>query len=562
MTLNPGFILIIAALVALAAPRPVRTLLMGGAALLALLALLAREFGAAAAMAQMGVPVVPLDIDELNRIFGVAMLLALVAIAIFCGGRRSRFEDAAILTLAGGAVAALFVGDMISFVAAAALGGLAGAWVVLASPAAGANRAGARLLIWNGLEGLLFLVGVALHLTAGAEASVFARMDIHQSVGAAFIFAALMIRVGAPFAHVWFKDAVAHASAAGGAALSCFTTLVGVYALARLFPAEPLLAPIGAAMIAIGAFYAAAEDDLRRAAAYAQGAQIGVAVSLIGVGSQLGLAAAEGHAFAVALSFSALQMALGAIDARLGHVRLSGLDGVARRMPVTAFLVVVAGLACAGAPGFALYVTQTVALEASAQWELRGVWTLAAILPGVLVVVCALRPGRAMFRPSETERNEAAFPMLLGAGLAVFLSCIVGLSPGWLYGLMPASLDFDPFSLERLSPQLQVIGAAGVVYLLAAWLGVHAAPRPAHLHDVDSLYRGPLAASGRWVGALTLGAYSAWRDVSGAAVSALARQFSRWAALCDRPYSAQPFGALASLGAIVFGLIIMLIFAS
>ena len=35
-----------------------------------------------------------------------------------------------------------------------------------------------------------------------------------------------------------------------------FTTMLGVYALARLFPAEAAAGPIGAAMIVIGAVYA------------------------------------------------------------------------------------------------------------------------------------------------------------------------------------------------------------------------------------------------------------------------------------------------------------------
>src|SRR5690606_28639790 len=130
------------------------------------------------------------------------------------------------------------------------------------SPLEEARRSGVRLLVWNGLEGLLLLVGVAFHLSAGAEGTVFARLDI-ESIGGGCIFAALMIRIGAPLAHVWLKDTIAHASPLGGAALSAFSTLVGVYALARFFPAEPLLVPIGAAMIVLGALYAASVDDLR-----------------------------------------------------------------------------------------------------------------------------------------------------------------------------------------------------------------------------------------------------------------------------------------------------------
>lgn len=561
VTLNPGFVPIIAALIALAAPRTARPFVMGGAALIALWLLLENEFGAAAAMAQMGLPVVLLNLDALNRIFGIVMLILLIFIAVYSSGRRNRYEDAAILLLAGGAISALFVGDLVSFVASAALAGLAAAWIVFASPLEGANRSGVRLLIWHGLEGLLFLVGVALHLTAGAASSIFARMDV-ASMSGACIFAALMIRVGAPFAHVWLKDVVSHASPAGGAALSSFTSIVGIYALARLFPVEPLLAPIGATMIIIGALFAAIEDDLRRAGAYALTAQSGVCVALIGVGSPLALAAAEGHAFAALLAFAALQMTLGGVVERTGSARLSDLKGVFRAMPMSSLMLMVAGLAVAGAPLLALYATQTVALDAVGQWDLRWVWFAFAALPGVLFVVLALRPTLVAHQPLAKPRrfNEAPFPMLLGAGLATFLSLSIGLAPRWLYDLMPASLSFAPYELERLAPQLELIGAAGVAYLLLYVTKLAPRALSERMLDIDALYRGPVADAGRWAGVLLLRAYGAWQ----AAATALARSgggmMTRAALRCDKPFAQMRSSNVAQFLSIAAILMIILLF--
>ena len=89
ITLNPGFICIIAALLVLGAPQTLRAMTMAGAALLALLLLLNRDFGAEAAVAQMGLSVVLLDLDALNRIFGIAALIALMALSIFANARRT-----------------------------------------------------------------------------------------------------------------------------------------------------------------------------------------------------------------------------------------------------------------------------------------------------------------------------------------------------------------------------------------------------------------------------------------------------------------------------------------
>lgn len=558
ITLNPGFVCIIAALIVLATPHAARWIVMFFAAVIALVLLLDREFGAASAVAQMGLPVVLLNLDALNRIFGIAALMALIMLTIFSTARRNRYEDAAILMMAGGVVSAVFVGDLISFVAAAALAGLAAAWIVFCSPVEGASRAGVRLLVWNGLEGLLLLVGVAFHLAGGAESAMFARLDL-ASIGGGCIFAALMIRIGAPLAHVWLKDTIAHASPLGGAALSAFSTMVGVYALARFFPAEPLLIPIGAGMIVLGALYAASVDDLRAGAGYGLMTQTGVCVALIGVGSPLAVAAAEGHVFTSVFVFAALQMALGAVLAKRGVVRLSQFEGLARAMPVTTALMLVTGLAASGAPGLALYATQAVALEATGQWDLRWLWALIGASAAVLFVSLTLRPALAAHQhgPKPPKFNEAPFSMLLAAGVAAFFCVSIGLAPSWLYGLMPTALAFAPFAIDRVAPQLELLGAAGAAYIVLRALGLAPKERALDLLDIDAFYRGPVAEAARWAGAVMLRIYAAW----GAGIAALAARgasaLAAWTRSCDTPYlgrgwAALQLWALAALAALIF----------
>jgi len=536
VTPNPGFVLIFAAIAILAVPRGWRATAMAGAALLALWLLLDNAFGAARAMQQVGLRVELLNLDELNRIFGIAMLLALAGIAVYSGGRRNRSEDAAILLLAGCAVAALFLGDLITFVAAAALGGLASAWIAFASPLPGASRSGARLMIWHGLEGLLFLVGVAFHLAARADSAIL-RQDA-TTLGGAFLLAALLIRVGAPLAHVWFKDAVAHASPVGAVAVTAFTSMLGLYALARMYPAEPLLVPIGAAMIGVGAFYAAAEDDLRKAGAYGQMAQMGLCVALVGVGSPLAMAAAEAHAFALTFAFAALHMAFGAVVEREGAISAAQLPGLSRRMPLTAALMTAAGLLAAAVPGSALYATHVVTLNATAQWDYRWLWAMALAASAVLFVSLAVRPSLGACRAAAQERprNEAPFPMLLGAALAVFFSVSVGLAPHWLYNLMPTQLAAQPFALDRLAAHLQLLGAAGAIFVLLRAIGVAPGDSQVRLLDIDALYRGPLASAGRWAGVLMLRGYGAWRAASARASAAAVLALRATVERCDRPY--------------------------
>ncbi|GAM98838.1 monovalent cation/proton antiporter subunit [alpha proteobacterium U9-1i] len=537
VTLNPGFVLIIGALVVLATPTGARPPIMALAGFAALWLLLEQDFGASAAVAQMGLSVVPLTLDPLNQVFGIAFCATSIALALYSSARRNRYEDAAILLLSGSCLTALFVGDLVSFIAACALAGLASAWVVFASPIEGAAKAGARLLIWQGLEGLLFLSGAAFHLSSGAQNSITMRLSV-ENIGGAFIFLALMIRVGAPLAHVWVKDAIGHASSAGAAAISAFSSVLGVYALARMFGAEPLLVPIGATMLVLGAFYASAEDDIRRAGAYGLLAQSGLCVALVGIGSPLALAGAVAHAFTIIIAFALLQMALGGVVERIGSARASALRGVAGAMPITGMLMFVGGAAAASAPGFATYASLAVALEAAAQWETRLIWGLAVIVSAVLFVALALRPALAAYLPASTRSGfrEAPFGMVLASTLATFLCVAVGLRPSWLYRLMPTELGFEPFSLDRLAPQLEALGAAGVAYLAFRAFRLSPKDRAVTLMDVDSLYRGPVAGGGRWLGVVLLRLYGAWRDALRAGWREAGRRAASWAAAWDRPY--------------------------
>jgi multicomponent Na+:H+ antiporter subunit D len=550
ITLNPGFVPLLAALLTLGLPRGLRAPAMASSAFAALWLLLDREFGAVSSMQQMGLQVVPLELDALNQIFGIALLIALVVIAAYASGRRNRFEDAAILVLAGGAVSAVFVGDLILFVAAAALSGMGAAWVVLASPREGSARAGVRLLVWFGFEGLLLLVGVALHLSEGGGGTQIDRLDA-ASLGGGFIFAAMMIRVGAPFAHVWLKDAVSVASPTGAAALTAFSSMLGVYALARFFSSEPSLMPIGAAMIALGAFYAAAEDDLRSAAAYAQTAQTGVCLALIGSGSSLGLAAVEGHAFTIVISFMALQMGLGALVEKRGGARGADIIGAARAMPFSAAYVLVGGLAACAAPGFALYPTFIAALEAAAQWETRWLWLLFAALAPALFVSLVLRPAFMLHQrlPGPRAIAEAPYGMLLGASLAAFFCIAIGVAPQWLYGLTPTEMSLDPFASDRFARQLQLFGAAGLAYTALRALKLTPAERPVRLFDIDALYRGPLVAIGRGAGAFTLTQLSRAQSLFEAMWATLSTLIAAWLHRLDKPY-VQPWAAAAYLAAI------------
>jgi multicomponent Na+:H+ antiporter subunit D len=189
-------------------------------------------------------------------------------------------------------------------------------------------------------------------------------------------------------------------------------------------------------------------------------------------------------------------------------------------------------------------------------------WAFITALPSVLFISLALRPALAAHRPARkvNPRNEAPFVMLLGSGLAIFLCVSVGLAPRWLYDLMPAELAFQPFALDRLAPQLELLGTAGIAFLALSLGGASQKQAAERLLDIDALYRGPIAAAARWTGVIALRMYGAWQDATARASNAIAARLGRWASACDRPFAGPALANVAQFATIAAVLMIILLF--
>ncbi len=553
IALNPGFVLLIGALLAAVAPARFRPPLMTLAALGALALLLAPDFGRYDAFAQIGLMMVPLTLDELNQTFGLAFIGISILLAMYGSGRRARFEDVALLLLAGAATTALFVGDLVSFVAALSLAGLSAVWIVFAADTAGARAAGARLLIWLGLESLLLLAGVAFLLSDGLR-NEFGAMD-SRGIGGALFLGGLAIRVGAPFAHVWLRDCASEASPVGAAAIALFPALLGLYGLARAFPNELALVYVGIGMVGVGALFALAQDDLRSAAAYSFTAQLGLAVAAVGLGSPQALAGVAAYAFGLAFAFALVFLALGVLRVRFGASRASMMHGALDAAPISVALALTGAAAAALTPGFAPYAGFALMREAAFAGPLP--WLGPAFGAGAALAFLHLlvRPAMILGAPPRGPEpaRAPAFMGLLACAVAAFILLASGLAPGWLYGLAPfAPASFAPFAPERLGPHLAALGAAGAVYCAVLWARLAPTDRAVRVADIDALYGGPLMGAGRWLGVVLLRLYGAWRALSVLVGAQASKALVAFAQRGDLPYRDQAAGGLALLGLALF----------
>lgn len=537
ITLNPGYALLLGALIALIAPRAWRDTAALVAALGALALAFTPSFGEHAAFAQIGLRVVPLRLDALSQTFGVLFSLVAIMLALHGGDPKSRAETGALLALAGGALTAVYAGDFLSFVAAAELSTLAAVALLMLRDDWAAQETGMRLLGWQALSSLLFLAGAAFQIGASGAAD-FSRLS-PATPGGAMVLLALGVKAGFPIAHVWLKEALPRASAAGGAGIAAYTTMLGVYGLARAFAGEPVLVVIGLAMAILPAIYAMAEDDLRRALAYGLMAQTGVMVAAVGIGSPLAMAASAAHAFATTLAFVLMAMALGAVRDRTGTVRASQLGGLARVMPATAALVTVAALSIAGAPLTAGFASLALVFDSTAQGGRPFAYYALIAAVGASVAHTAVKiPYAAFFAPAKSPLPA---PALFGAPqlamlFAGALIVGVGVAPAWLYAFLPPDpVRFGPYDLARLMSHLQLALFSGLAVAAARMARLYPVEKPGDLRDLDRLIHGPIWTLVQKAGAALGGVHRAWRAGEQGTFERLTRLATSWTALADRP---------------------------
>jgi multicomponent Na+:H+ antiporter subunit D len=228
----------------------------------------------------------------------------------------------------------VFAGDLLTLFVYWELTAISSVFLVWARRTERSYRAGMRYLVIQVASGVLLLAGVALraHETGSLAFVAFGPLD---DPGTLLIFVAFGIKAAFPFLHNWLQDAYPEATVTGTVWLGSFTTKLAIYALARGFPGEDLLIPIGAAMAAFPIFFAVIENDLRRVLAYSMINQIGFMVCGIGVGTALALNGAVSHAFNDVIFKGLLFMSMGAVLYRTGKMNGSDLGGLYKSMPWT-----------------------------------------------------------------------------------------------------------------------------------------------------------------------------------------------------------------------------------
>lgn len=347
-------------------------------------------------------------------------------------------------------------------------------------------REGARMaLAITGSGGLALLAGVLLlgHIAGGwtldtvLGAGDTIRGDPLYPVALALILLGAFTKSAQfPF-HFWLPHAMAAPTPVSAYLHSATMVKAGIFLLARLHPALSgtdlwfvSVTTVGAATLLVGAWHALFQHDLKGLLAYSTVSHLGLITMLLGLDTDLSAVAAMFHLLNHAAFKASLFMAAGIIDHETGTRDMRRLHGLARAMPVTATLAIVASLAMAGVPmlnGFLskeMFLAEALAVEGSR--AVRWLVPVAATLAAALSVAYSVRFVHDVFfngDPADLPHPPHEPPrwMRVPVELLVVLCLLVGLLPALTVGPVLALAARD------------VVGGPLPQYSLAIWHGLN-----------------------------------------------------------------------------------------
>ncbi len=292
--------------------------------------------------------------------------------------------------------------------------------------------------------------------------------------------------------HIWLPRAHPVAPSHVSALLSAVMLKMAAYGMVRFFfgvlgEVSPwwgaLLLWIGGASAFIGILYGVVENELKRFLAYSSSENMGLIVMGIGASllfrtngnelfSSFALMAALFHGLNHALFKGVLFMGAGSVLCATHTQNSNRLGGLIHRMPHTAFLFLLGGVALAAFPPLNGFMSEwmlyqsllQISFSAPSFWQ-GGLGILAAVLLGMAGALAAggvvKHFGTAFLAVPRTEEaakaEEAPLSMRLGMAFLTLFLILFGLFPGIATGLIGRVIQSIGFKTGAVFPLLLVV---------------------------------------------------------------------------------------------------------
>jgi multicomponent Na+:H+ antiporter subunit D len=97
----------------------------------------------------------------------------------------------------------------------------------------------------------------------------------------------------------------------------------------------------------------------------------------------------------------------------------------------------------------------------------------------------------------KTKVQEAPFNMLLAMGIAAFFCIAIGVFPKFLYSILPYSVEYQPYTLDHIISQLQLLVFAILAFLFLVKFKLYPSEIKSTVLNTDWFYRRMLPGIGK-----------------------------------------------------------------
>ena len=408
----------------------------------------------------------PVRSTTVGRLFATVFAIMAFAGGLYAHRQATTTELTAAFVYAGSAIGVTFAGDLLTLFVFWEIMALGSTTVVWSGGTQTAYSAGIRYLLIHLLGGVVLMVGIVAYAVDTGSLNFTAMQP--ESLGTWLILIGFLVNAGAPPLSAWIPDAYPEASPSGTVFLSAFTTKTAVFALLVGFPGADILVPIGLYMVFYGIIYALLENDMRRILAYSIVNQVGFMVAAIGIGTSMALNGAAAHAFAHIIYKALLLMSAGSVLLMTGKRKCTDLGGLFQSMPITATHGIIGALSISAFPFTSGFVTKSLETQAAANEGMLLVWLLLlAASAGVFLHAGIKFPWFVFFQKDSGLRPpEAPANLRLAMWLFSFLCLAIGIYPQPLYAILPYPVDDQPYTVDHLVTQFQVLLFAGFAFFV------------------------------------------------------------------------------------------------
>ncbi len=258
-------------------------------------------------------------------------------------------------------------------------------------------------------------------------------------------------KVGLVPMHTWLPDAHSQAPASICALLSGVETTTVLYVILRLFPvisgaqgldASPWFIGFGLVSVGVATLLLIYVRDFKRMFAFSTVEHMGIILVAAGLGgTEAHLGAAyqiTGHALAKSFCF----FAAGTTVMAVGNQEIATVRGLIRSSPLAAVALVAGGFAIAGAPPFAIFVSELTILKAG--FTAGHVVVMGLLALCIVVAFCAVMShiNRMVFSAPERKTASRALPVTCKLTLlvAAIPLLVIGIFiPGPFHALLQAA---------------------------------------------------------------------------------------------------------------------------